>query len=455
MTSDRQRFQQGSSASQAELAMTIEPIPLEDDPIDGGASPLTYYPRGYIHPANITFNPDVLDKEPEDDTLDSTDAVTCRQNQLNRRVLRKSKRDMEARRAQPAVSQGDWHRDFSPSQPDLGQPQWDTIALPTPGPSCKTDCVNGSNRPPPATNQVALPELESITLSDRNALGHCLKSSWPLAVPRPTLLPVSVGDDWYYFIPQSEEDARKLIKLAHEQNGGMAAQVRDLIRQSDLNMMLQTIKSLTVLKSSWRKTEPAPSTSKSGASKLKQPTHSDPPVVWTEYWKAYPTQVPDQLKPLLQEDGTLEDNIIRGNSIVKAMVPSFKKASGETTKLRSMLLDLGDYAILTEKDYACWAAQCGITDELVVLAERVGRIYHNFSLKREPEDDSLYPERPATIEDVLGIAEGPVTNTAMPSMAEPRSTQDEKGKGRVGDDQDNSDNTVSMGSPLPQPDNSD
>ena len=150
--------------------------------------------------------------------------------------------------------------------------------------------------------------------------------------------------------------------------------------------------------------------------------------------------IPEQLRPMVK-DGLVNDDIIKGNCILKVMVPSFKRSKGRDkdkdnqSQLCGILLDIviqlflvpglfnalaerdrltraptqdlkkiqGDYTILVEKDFVYWAMHCGITEESIVLAEQVGRIYRNYALKCEVEDDGPWPDWPRTIKEVLQL----------------------------------------------------
>ena len=222
--------------------------------------------------------------------------------------------------------------------------------------------------------------------------------------------------------------------------------------------------------------------------------HQDPPDLWNKYWVVFPATIPKQLRPMVK-DGLVNNDIIKGNCVLKAMVPSFKRSKGRDkdqdnqSQLCGILLDIiiqlfsvpglfntlaehdglmraptqdlkkiqGDYTTLTEKDFVYWAMHCGITEELIVLAEQVGRIYCNYALKCEVEDDGLWPDWPRTIEEVLQLPtvaeqeqsrsttqQMPQCTTPPPSrLTESSIVNQDKGKGRARGK--NSD-TISFGS---------
>ena len=441
-----------------EPPQTMNEVADLDDPMDGGERPVTHYPPGYVHPSNIAF--DSAD-ESEEEPPDGTGAAALMAKRRMRDGLKQAKREMKAKLNEPVIHGPGWNVYTNPTGGSDGMATWGEIPAYQPGPSTHRDHHDRRDERRQAPRSQPLPELRRHSTRSGSTITHYMPDEWPQGVIRPTSLPIHLGDYWSYYIPLGSSDAYGLMKEAREQGDGLLARVRDLIRQYDTYAALQSIKSLRTIKESWRYDDDGPTTRVErnphrpvGSTGLRQPSHQDPPDIWNKYWAVKPDSIPDPLRPLVR-DGFVNNDIIRGNGILKAMVPSVKKTKNIENKddqyqLRSVMLDLvvrlfsipglfnalaerdglqraekqdlkkiqGDHTTLAERDLVSWAMQCGITEESVVLAERVARIYRNYSLKREVNDESPGPTWPATIEDVI-IPPAPMGQEAAGSTSHP------------------------------------
>ena len=171
----------------------------------------------------------------------------------------------------------------------------------------------------------------------------------------------------------------------------------------------------------------------SGQPRLKQPTHEDPLDMWIKYWIAYPDSMPPPLQKVRLPNRMVDKFVVRRNSVLKAMMPYYKRSKDKEDNPRRPMLDAAvnlfsipglfhaiveadhlerapeqnlkkiqsDLPSLSERDVAKWAAQCGISNKAVMQAERAARLYRNYDIKRPAEDLSPWPDHPATIDDVL------------------------------------------------------
>ena len=413
------------------------------------------YPPGYTHPANIALDSDYdYEEDDEDPPPDGTDTSTLRAKQHERGLRRqaaKERKEMLARIPTPGPS---WFTTGPPSRELDGQATWGEIPSFQPGPSTHRGHDDRQEDWAAEPGQREVFELLEHTTDWGTIIHHYTKEDWPSNVRRLVATLVGKADRWSYFIPRSSDDAYGLIQDARDQGAGAAERTRHLVAQYNQNMELQSINSLSILVSAWQ--NPAYKASRpprsiiapSGQWRMMNPRLEDPPDVWNKYWVTYPSAIPPQLRGVVLPNGTVSDFIIRGNAVLKSMMPYYKKTGKKTDNPRLPALEAivrlfsipGLFHVIvkdehlerplvqhfekiqrgqelcSEKDIARWAAQCGITDESVMQAERTARLYRNYDLKRPAEDLSPWPDYPATINDILNAPPAPTKLAARDPM---------------------------------------
>ncbi|TBU53638.1 hypothetical protein BD310DRAFT_909365 [Dichomitus squalens] len=273
---------------------------------------------------------------------------------------------------------------------------------------------------------------------------------WPEATP------IQAADAWSDYVPLNHQQYWELVRSARAQGGGAYNRVRDFLRQYDVNGALGAFNYLHQLKMSW--SDPHRTETRSQACHarnfgreavhsnpshiernpgMRNPSRTDPPERWLEYWHQYPDTLPVYL-PIPPQLGRPTRDHTRGHILLRALIPKLKGAQQSAERARFLevtaqlfsipglyrrIVDEGHYPEGTVErllpypgqvtnvsifDLAAWYAHCGLSAASIALMQPMAVRMRQYYERRDPNSAEAFLQWPRTMAEV----------TAVPVLAE-------------------------------------
>ncbi|PIL26836.1 hypothetical protein GSI_11100 [Ganoderma sinense ZZ0214-1] len=266
---------------------------------------------------------------------------------------------------------------------------------------------------------------------------------WPVPTDR------GLADLWSDFVPMTIEQYQELIWSAKDSGSGAQQRVSHLLYQYDRNRALSSLGFLHQLKVRWSgSSSAAPSSSRRNRQRDRQgrspnrgrandgrgipnPSRSDPPEAWMNYWNLTPQARPAYL-PRTDQAPFYERNHVRGHLLLRQIIPRFHTEQSSDRAhfvqvvnqlfsvpgLYRFIIEQGAYpqggqehfsiypgptANVSVFDIAGWLARCGLTEESIELMVPMAIRHRRESDGRRPDSTIPFASWPARLDDVTAV----------------------------------------------------
>ncbi|EJF57315.1 hypothetical protein DICSQDRAFT_174074 [Dichomitus squalens LYAD-421 SS1] len=270
-------------------------------------------------------------------------------------------------------------------------------------------------------------------------------SVWPEATP------VQAADAWSDYVPLNHHQYWELVRSARAQGGGAYNRVRDLLHQYDANGALGAFNYLHQLKMSWSDPHRAETRSQARRARdfgreavhsnpsriernpgMQNPSRTDPPERWLEYWHQYPDTLLVYL-PIPSQLGRPTRDHTRGHILLRALIPKLKGAQQSAERARFLevtaqlfsipglyqrIVDEGHYPEGTVErllpypgqvtnvsifDLAAWYAHCGLSAASIALMQPMAVRMRQYYERRDPNSAEAFLQWPRTMAEVAAV----------------------------------------------------
>ncbi|KAI0762484.1 hypothetical protein C8Q74DRAFT_1220440 [Fomes fomentarius] len=263
--------------------------------------------------------------------------------------------------------------------------------------------------------------------------------SWPTNLPWPATTKIHLMDAWHDYMLQSIDQATMLMHEACDQQGGTLQWVHHLIAQINMQTGYMAVPRLATIKNSWHNPTqchpksiahpPVPSQPTVNPPHHGQamPTHTDPPAQWAKYYRNYPHSILQQLiaypaHPSDKSKGLQHTQLLAVTmwtfsmlDFYKCMVTQHHLCVATTEDLRPVP---GPIANIGEINVIRWAVQCGMTCRTLLLITSVACQCCNQDLGCTLGSAEVWPNFPASLEDIPMYVVSSSTTTAASATVE-------------------------------------
>ena len=255
------------------------------------------------------------------------------------------------------------------------------------------------------------------------------------------------------------EQYQELVRSAKDSGSGARQRVQDLLYQYDHNSDFSELGFLYQLKLRWSRPDhdqrsyaPRGATSRNARSqqrgqtsehsRIPNPSRTDPPEAWMQYWVLNPSQRPLYLE-MLDEAPFHRVNDVRGHLLLRQILPRYRSSQVSDRANFVHIINLlfyipGLYRLIIERgaypqggqehfeiypvptanasifDVAGWFAHCGLTEESIELMVPMA-IRQRHEGERRPANSTMpFTTWPARLSDLGTVA--PLANLAWANM---------------------------------------